>query len=595
MMSALWCGHGSFAQLRAGQLTLHLPARLFPLEVWSQIKAWVRSDVSEPHWLSAPSRIMTAEESSPGYPRWKKVHVGVLDWIIFHIMVPSHHPLVKLWQTIDWTTINRLCAPAYKNSRTGQRAWAPAQMFGLLLLLFIQPIVSECQLLRMVTIVPLYQWFCGFGLFSRLPDHSTLFTFRKRVGHDRFVAILTWVVLRCQQAGLIANDLLHFDMMGVAASARAWTPFQRVVLLTWALIRYWELAEREEAPETTLWESIRQLAAEIATEVIGNKALPATPKTSKQVLKSFDRWTDRRQESNGQALWEMTLEEAVRSLLMEEETEASGCPKESSARRRWLTQVARRLKGLLPHARGDLDAQVRRMNAVRLLCGYWLGFLVDELHGVITDVRVVPLNVTQETQMIPALASHRQRTGGYPRAVAADSAQDYYSVHQVLDKHQIQGHISSRNHKARGGGLSTKYFTWDDRGRLCCPQGHNMEPQKRRKDGYQSFRARSEDCSSCPRKTECLPQGQQPDGPRAVHLQPEAHQRWLQNRAHTRTNAYKQAQKKRFASERWFGIAGRLYGANKMLYRSASMNHIGGLMIGIAMNLALLADHQEAA
>lgn len=594
-MTGVQYGHGSFAQCEAEQLTLCLPARLFATEVWTLIKAWFRTDTCDSHWLSAPFRAMTAEEDLPGYPRWKQVHVDVLSWIIFHLMVPANHPLVKLWQIIDWAGINRLCAPVYKNSQVGQRAWAPAQMFGLLLLLFIQPISSECGLVRLVAIVPVYRWFCGFGLFSSLPDHSTLYTFRRKMGRERFEAILTWVVLRCQEAGLIANELIHFDMMGVAASARAWTPYERVVLLTWGLSRYWELVEKGESPVAPLPEAMRQLAAEVALEVVGNKRLSAEPATTRRVLRSLERWTVRQRESDGRALWEGALEEAVSSLLQAEGMEASGCPQESSARHRWLTKTGQRLKALLPHARGDLDARVRRMNAVKLLCGYWLGFLVDDLHGVITAVRLVPLNVTQETQMIPAVTSHRQRVGAYPQAVAADSAQDYDAVHLALDKHQIQGHIASRNHKTRGGGLSSDYFAWDENGRLLCPQGHIMQPGKRRKDGLQPFSAKAADCALCPQKTECLTKGQQPNGPRLIHLKPAAHQRWLQNRAHTRTEAYKEAQKKRFASERWFGLAERLYGADKMPYRSIAMNQIAGLMTGIAMDLALLAEHGEPA
>ena len=515
-MTAVRCGRGSFAHCEAERLTLRLPARLFGAEMWALIKGCFRSDTCDSHWLSAPSRIMTAEEDVPGYPRWKQVHVDVLSWILFHLMVPASHPLVKLSQAIDWAGINSLCAPIYKNSQAGQRAWAPAQLFALLLLLFIQPIASECGLLR-------------------------------------------------------------------------------VVLLTWALTRYWELAEEGEAPVAPLPEAMRQLAAEIALEVVGNKRLLAESNASKRVLKSLERWTGRQQARKGRPLWEKALEEAVGSLREEDEAEGSGCPQESSAHHLWLTKTAQRLKGLLPHACGDLDARVLRMNAVRLLCGYWLGFLVDNLRGVITAIQVVPLNVTQETQMLPALALHRQRLGAYPQAVAADSAQDYYSVHAVLDKHQIQGHIASRNHKTRGGGLSSDYFTWDENGRLLCPQGHVMQPGRRRKDGYQSFSAKAEDCASCPRKTECLTKGQQPNGPRLIHLKPAAHRRWLENQAHTHTKAYKEAQKKRFASERWFGLAGRLYGANKMPYRSAAMNQIAGLMTGIAMNLALLVQPGEAA
>ena len=589
-------GHASFVQCEAEQLTLCLSIRLFRAELWATIKAWFHTDVRASHWLSAPFRVMTAEEDVPGYPRWKQIGVDVLSWIIFHLLVPPGHILVRLWQVIDWAAINRLCAPVYKNSQFGQRAWAPAQLFALLILFFVLPVPSECALLRLIAIVPLYRWFCGFGIFTPLPDHSTLYTFRNNIGGERFEAILTWVVSRCLEAGLIANELAHFDMMGVAASARAWTPYERAVLLTLALIRYLELAEKGKAPEVPLPEALRQLAAEVAIEVLGNKRLKKDPKAPSRVLKSLERWNRRRQEAKGQALWEMALEEAVQTLLAEEaegekKEEGLYLPQEPKAQRRWLKETAQRLKDLLPHARGDLNARVGWVSNVSLLCGYWLGFLADGLHGVITAVRVVPLNIVQHTQMIPALDAHQERVDAYPKAVAADSAQDYYPVHRDLDKRQIQGHIASRSHQRRGGGLSSGHFTWDEEGRLHCPAGKVMKPGKPRKDGQTPFKAEASDCASCSRKAECLPQGQKSDGPRVIHLEPVAHQRWLQNREHTHTEEYKEAQKKRFASEGLFGLAERLYGADKMPYRSTLMNQIAGLMIGTTMNLVLLTRH----
>ena len=585
-------GHASFVQCQAEELTLRLSARLLDAEVWATIKAWFQTDVRASHWLSAPFRVMTAEEDTPGYPRWKQFGMDVLSWIIFHLLVPHDHILVKLWQIVDWAGINRLCAHIYKNSKSGQRAWAPAQLFALLILFFILPVTSECGLLRLVAIVPLYRWFCGLGLFTVLPDHSTLYDFRKNVGVERFEAIMTWIVLRCLKAGFIANELVHFDMMGVEASARAWTPHERAVLLTLALTRYLELAHKGKAPDVPLPEALRQLAAEIAIEVLGNERLKKNPKAPSRVLKSLERWSQRQQEAKGQALWDMALEEAVKTLLGEEaEGEEKESPQEPKAQRRWLKGIAQRLKGLLPHACGDLDARVGWVSRVSFLCGYWLGFLSDGLHGVITAVRVTPLNIVQHTQMIPALDAHKERVGDYPPEVAADSAQDYYPVHQDLDERQIEGHIAARNHRGVGGGLSSDHFTLDEEGRLHCPEGKAMKPGKPGKDGRTPFKAVASDCASCPRKTECLPKGQQPDGPRRIQLEPAAHQRWLQNREHTLTDEYKKAQKKRFASEGLFGLAVRLHGADKMPYRSDPMNHIAGLMIGITMNLALLARH----
>jgi hypothetical protein len=323
---------------------------------------------------------------------------------------------------------------------------------------------------------------------------------------------------------------------------------------------------------------------------LDNKRLEKAPQANHRVLKSLERWTQHRCMAHGQSLWEISLEEAVQDLLAEE---AASPPRGSQpeARRAWLKQMAQALKARLPHARGDLDARVGWVNDVTLKCGYWMGFLADSLHDVITAVQVVPLNISQHHQMIPALDTHQERTGSYPKAVAADSAQDYYPVHRDLDQRQIKGHIASRQHQAAGGGFSADHFTWNETGQLLCPAGQVMQPGKPRRDGLIPHRATG--CASCQRKAACLPKGQQPDGLRLIHLDPTAHQRWQQNREHTHTLAYQEAQSKRFASEGLFGLARRLHGADKMPYRDTSMNLVAGLLIGTVMNLALLTRYRS--
>jgi hypothetical protein len=230
-------------------------------------------------------------------------------------------------------------------------------------------------------------------------------------------------------------------------------------------------------------------------------------------------------------------------------------------------------------------------NNVRLVCGYWLGFLVDNCHGVITAVRTVPLNVDQRTQMTATLEVHRERVGSYPLAVAADSAQDYYEVHQMLDAHQIKGHISSRGYGPSGNGLPVDHFAWDAKGRLHCPAGHALAAGPLHRTGQRFYTAQAADCQRCSKRETCLPRKQLPIGPRRIYLDAAVHQRWQQNREHTRTQEYKEAQAKRFASEGYFGLAKRLYNADKMPYRSRAMNESAGVLIGICMDLAILVRH----
>jgi hypothetical protein len=360
------------------------------------------------------------------------------------------------------------------------------------------------------------------------------------------------------------------------------------VLLAQALIRY--LQQMENAPESAqpLPDTLRQLAAEVAIEVLENKRLNQDAKAPSRVLKSLERWTANRQEGNGQALWEMAVEEIVDLCLA---TESDPMPSEPKALHRRLKALGKKMKALLSHARGDRDARIRKVSRVQVMCGYWLGFLVDSLHNVITAVRVVPLNVMQHKQLPLALAEHQRRVGRYPEAVAADSAQDYYPLHQELDEHQIQGHIACRKHRPATGGFDTGHFTWTEQGQLLCPEQHVMVPGKPDRKGRVRYVAPG--CADCARKEMCLPKCQLPDGPRVFAVNPLAHQRWQQNRAHTQTPAYKQAQSKRFASEGLFGLAKRLHGADKMPYRSTAMNQIAGLMIGIVMDLALLTRQER--
>jgi hypothetical protein len=415
-----------------------------------------------------------------------------------------------------------------------------------------------------------------------------LFTFRERLQGEGFEAILTYVVQQCLQAGLISNKMAYFDMTGVDASARRWSSYERAVLLTQALLRYWELSE----PETQgpLSEELPQLAAQIAIEVIGNERLKKSSSAPQRVLNSLARWQAKREQAQGQALWEMSLEQVVTSLLAEQTIQPK--PTEAEAQAGWLKQIGQALKKGLPHAVGDLDARIGQVSLGQFKCGYWLGFLVDSLSWVITAVPISSLSLSQHFQMVPALELHRARTGRYPDQIVADSAQDYDTVHLALAAKEIQAHIASRDHKGRGGGFGAHRFTFNQSGQLECPEGLQLQVVSTKKDGRQRFTAPGPACAACACKEQCLPQGQQPDGPRTLELNPAAHQRWLQNRENTRTQAYKEAQRKRFASEGLFGLASRLHGADKMPYRSEAMNHIAGIMIAVAIDLAILARHQ---
>lgn len=581
----------SFARCEPNRLLISALPGVFLPPVWRRIRSWFRGDPGT-RWLGGPFWVMTTPEG-PGWPRWKRICVDAISWIVFLVLISREHYLVRLWQVIDWEEINRICAPAYKNEKHGQRAWAPAQMVALLVLYFVEAFRSECDLIHQVAITPLYRWFCGFGLFSRVPDSSTLYTFRARIKAWGFERILALTVRQCLERGLVEGKLAFFDMSAVECSAHDWSPFERAVLSSHTLLRYFDELSEADCLAVLPEEARRQLVAETAVEVLGNKRLNKDRSRSvRSVLRSLDRWREKRAEAPGEALWEGAIEKIVRQLLVEE-VRPPPPQVRLKALQRWLKGLARTVKERLPHARGDLDARTGHANRSTMLCGYLLGFVVDALHFVITAVPVVPLNTAQQTQLLPALDNHKERVGHYPEEVALDSAFDFDPVHAGLEERGIHGHISSREHGTTGGGLTSEHFTFDKRGYLLCPEGWPMYRGRHQKDGASPFTAPRMRCAECPRRGECLPRGQRPDGPRRIYLNPIAHRRWLQNRENCQTDAYKEAAARRFASEGRFGLAKRRHGATKMPYRSTEMNRIAGLMMGAVMNLRLLAGQER--
>ncbi len=529
---------------------------------------------------------MTVRGSGPDAPRWKVHPLDVLSGLLFLLKVPASHELVRLWAVIDWSAINALCAPLYHNAHGGPHAWAPAQMIGLLVLKFLYGVPHETTLLCRVQENIVWCWFCGFGLFGPWPDHSTLHTFRKNLGVELFERVLTIAVQACIEAGLVANELLHFDLTAVVASGHRWSPYERAVILSKALIRYLELVWADQTPKEPFPEALRILAVEVTLETLPHKTLDGVD--PERVVQSITDWDV--QTNPAQTAWQTTLEETVQGEL----PAAGAPPLQATAAERtksWLLRVPKRVLEQLPHTRGDQDARVGRTTSYTWFCGYLMGFVVDGWRHIITAVAWGVGNVRQALLFRPAMEHHRQRVPGKPKGVAIDSAFDHPDVYAYLDQEEIEGHITSRNHaKPRDGGFGTDCLVWHPtKWEVSCPNGTPLQPQGKGRSGRQTFVGIG--CEQCKLYPRCYPSGK--GQPKAFTLDPAHHRRWQQNREHCRTEEYKAAQKARFVEEGRFGLAKMNHGADKAPYRSDEMNHIAGLMIAAVMNWRVLARHQS--
>lgn len=576
-------GGQSSLSCEADRLVICLPRQVFG-KGWIDLAAQVLQAIGHQRVISSPQRVMTQRGEGDDAPRWKQACIDVLSWLLFLLKVPLGHELVVLWQAIDWVAINQICAPVYHNAHGGQHAWAPAQMVALLVLMFVYGVPHETILLARVKENIVWCWFCGFDLFGPWPDHSSLYEFRQRVGAARFEEILTLVVQACLEAGLVSNQLVSFDLTPVVASAHRWSPYERAVILTRALIRYLELCWTDQRPDEPFPDALRVLAAEVALEVLPHKALDTVK--PERVVDSVERWTA---ETEPQATpWQVEVEAAVEAVHTPVESQVPLEPSDEALRPS-LVQVAKALLARLPHTRGDADARVGRTTNYTWFCGYLLGFAVDSSHHIITAVVLALGNVKQCTLFQPAMEAHRQRVGD-PEAAALDSAFDDPDTHAYLDQAGIVGHVTSRDHAAPAdGGYGTDRLEWDETAWILrCPNGTPLEAKGKARQGRQAYVATA--CHTCSLYERCYPKGQ--GEAKQFTLEAASHRRWQENRQHCQTEEYKVAQSQRFVDEGRFGLAKTNHHGAKAPYRSKTMNEIAGLMIAIVMDYRVLAQHQ---
>jgi transposase len=567
-------------------IEIQLPAQVFG-KGWKDLWEHLLEAIGQRSCVVFQPRIMTQRGKGDDAPHWKESCVDVLSWLLYLLKVPMCHELVRLWQTIDWVAINRWAAVAYHNAQGGRPAWAPAQLIAMLTLMFMYGVPYETTLVARLRENIVWCWFCGFGLFGPFPAHDALYDFRQRLGVEGFERLLTIVVQACLEAGLIQNRLVHFDLTPVIASAHRWSPYERAVILSRALMRYLELVWAEQQPEQPFPEALRELAVEVALECLPHKSLKEVK--PERIVESVTQWQQAAEGS--EPLWQATSEEIVEVLrVTETPLNLPAVAEQDKPLCAWLKRVANQIIARLPHARGDAEARVGRTTNYTWFCGYLLGFVVDGAQQVITAVVWAAGNAKQYKLFKPALEAHIQRLGK-PEAVAADSAFDAFPVHSYLDQEGVVGHITSRDHtQPHDGGYGTDRVTWDQETQQPrCPSGEPLRVKSQCRDGDQVLEGTA--CAQCVLYAHCYPSGA--GQPKQFSLNPEVHQRWQENRAHCQTAAYKTAQRERFASEGRFGLAKMNHHGARTPYRSDEMNQIAGLMIACVMNLRLLTRHRH--
>jgi len=591
----------SHLELTDKGLTVHVARWYFTPKQWGRLQEMLARACERLGWLALPF-----QASEQAGARWKKIGLDGFSLIVYVLLIEPEHKLVKLLQVIDWGEIDQRCAEVYENAERGARAYAPQVLFRMLLLMALYGLSFESSLVRQIEGQVVWRWFCGFGMLTAIPRTATLCYFRQRLGADKFVEILVWLIQQCNQAGMIGWDEGYFDFTGVATSATQLTPYQRVVVLAKALEAYVVgLDDGSIVAEAELRPVLRQLVVEAAKTVL-SEAHKSVAKLSPQSLsRSLDRldenvermprgprwWQQIRQELNSWWQRETDQVEYGQSLLhclaaMSQDTDQRQAS--LKALKEHLCQVGRALTPSVPHAWGDLSARVGTLSAGRSICGYLAGYLVDSKCNVIIGLLSVPANTAQAPQVKIVVDKVKNCLGRLPKRLGLDSAFDRKQVYLDLKGEPLETFIVSRSHRTRQGIFAPELFVFNEVGQLCCPRG---SPMQLKYGPYENDRAIYEgvECASCQLRGQCVPEDQPA---RRLQIDVVGHRRWLENRAKSHSIEGQRILKQRFAREGVFGHANTYHNGDRAPYRDGAMNAIADCLTAFAVNLERLATHQ---
>lgn len=565
------------------ELVIIIPRKFWTKRQWEWlVNIMTQLVIAGLTWVMAPTMIKQLSDADKSMPRWKRMYIDGLSYLLFVLMIPSDHPLRKLYAAYNWQKVDEKCAPEYKNQQKGAPAYSPQVLFRILVLMFQSGTPFESQTLQRLQTDVAWRWFVGLSLLHPVPNAGTLSYFRSRLGAKLFEEVLIDLIQTCEAAGLVSHIESFYDMTGVEAKATQVTPYQRAVILAQAVSVY---LDKEQGGLCVINEE--QIAV-IVLEVLQEKHPSLNKVKPAQIVRSQNR-LDKELNQPGKEKpnwWQHARQgiDGLRGRLMETPLSLADL----------MRDVACELIPDLPQAFGNPDAAVGHTRTDGTLCGYKTGFLVDVKCWIITAVTFIAVNKPEAPTVVEALDKHYAIFARYPENLGLDSAFDRDEVHSYTEPRGIYTAATVRGRSGPAGVYHSDAFIWGEDSELRCPNDEVMErvagPYK---DGTDRYRSIGE-CSQCPFFEQCLTakQRQKKENPRReLRTNTAAHQRAQRNRERSRSPKGRAIRRRRFASEGLFGHLNTFHNGDKAPYRNAEMDLIAQLMVAFVSNLEKLVAY----
>ena len=155
--------------------------------------------------------------------------------------VAEDHPLRRISELVDFSFIRDLVADCY--GYNGNPSEDPIAVLKFQFLLAYELVFSERRLMRDFPLRLDWQWFCGFDINDKVPDHSVPSKARQLWGVEVYEKAFQHVLQQCKDAGLWDGETVLADSTQLKANASL---DSRVARKLWEQL---EQAIREEQAE----------------------------------------------------------------------------------------------------------------------------------------------------------------------------------------------------------------------------------------------------------------------------------------------------------------------------------------------------------
>jgi transposase len=370
-------------------------------------------------------------------------------------LLEADHPARLLWETIGGLDLSGYYEGIKSNEEQGGRpATHPQLLITLWIYAYSRGIGAAREIERRCQYDPAFWWLTGMEKVN----HHTLSDFRVQKKEEL--------------------DELFAQVLG-AASAEGFINLEQVTL---------------DGTKIKAWASGKSFRRE--------ETLQAHLEKAREVVRQLEEEAEE-EESKRQATEQRARAKVERLQLALEEMEKLREQKKSEEDKR-ETRVSM----------SDPEARVMKQNEGGFAPSYNVQITTDTVQGLIVDVETTQAG-NDFQQLIPAVERVEERFGKAPGQILVDSG--YISRENVekVAQHKVDLLGSLADDAAKKGELGQQRYAPDvfvydaEQDHYVCPAGKILSYEgKQKKDGKQQskYKAKNQDCQSCPLKTYCCPE-----------------------------------------------------------------------------------------